>query len=53
VACRALAREIRVPVRVASGTLDLLLDDPELVARTILDFTAHGDSDHAARPLGQ
>jgi pimeloyl-ACP methyl ester carboxylesterase len=65
--------EIRVPVRVAYGTLDLMLgvftaprfaaaipgaelvplpavghvpmlDDPELVARTILDFTAHADT---------
>jgi pimeloyl-ACP methyl ester carboxylesterase len=64
---------IRVPVRVAYGTLDLMLgaftaprfaaaipgaeliplpavghvpmlDDPELVARTILDFTTHGDT---------
>jgi pimeloyl-ACP methyl ester carboxylesterase len=64
--------EIRVPVRVAYGTLDLMLgvftaprfaaaipgaelmplpgvghvpmlDDPDLVARTILDFTAHTD----------
>jgi pimeloyl-ACP methyl ester carboxylesterase len=65
--------EIRVPVRVAYGTLDLMLgaftaprfaaaipgaeliplpgvghvpmvDDPELVARTILDFTTQGDT---------
>jgi pimeloyl-ACP methyl ester carboxylesterase len=65
--------EIQVPVRVAYGTLDLMLgvftaprfaaaipraelvplpavghvpmlDDPELVARTILDFTAHADT---------
>jgi pimeloyl-ACP methyl ester carboxylesterase len=65
--------EIEVPVRVAFGTLDLMLgvftaprfaaaipgaelvplpalghvpmlDDPELVARTILDFTAHADT---------
>ena len=65
--------EIRVPVRVAYGTFDLMLgavtaprfaaaipgaeliplpavghvpmlDDPELVARAILDFTAHGDA---------
>jgi pimeloyl-ACP methyl ester carboxylesterase len=74
--------EIRVPVRVAYGTLDLMLgaftaprfaaaipgaeliplpavghvpmlDDPELVAQTILDFTLMGTRDHAARPLGQ
>ncbi len=65
--------EIRVPIRVVDGALDLMLgvftappfaaaipgaelvplpavghvpmlDDPELVAQTILDFTAHADA---------
>jgi pimeloyl-ACP methyl ester carboxylesterase len=70
--------EIQVPVRVAYGTLDLMLgvftaprfaaaipgaelvplpalghvpmlDNPELVARTILDFTAHTDNANTTR----
>jgi pimeloyl-ACP methyl ester carboxylesterase len=73
--------EIQVPVRVAYGTLDLMLgvftaprfaaaipgaeliplpavghvpmlDDPELVARTILDFTIHADTRPRRAALG-